>query len=261
MSDEALKAVDHEKGQETGDQIKYKVLQKIELSKRTGYCMSGKDGKSAKRYEFAGSTYAMQIKFKQGGEELTVFMLCELASSGLPANANCDEEVDTLDWVYGQDGRDSKISPASDEPRSSGGGSRRSEQQADQQNVDNGNRRAEPGRAASGQQANTWRHRNAEVRIIPDGNRRRIVFVSVNDRQQKRGLKPGDEIFVGQRNGDKYEGTAFVHHRRCGRIPFQVSGEVRKRDTVIVLNGKRPRLGKGCSTGELVDVRLVFRRD
>lgn len=99
MNDEELQAFDVAKGREKGKSIPYKVLRKIELSKNAGYCISNKAPKGARRFAYEGITYALHIRFRQDGETIKLFMLCNRASSGLPAGYDCDRDVKTLDWV------------------------------------------------------------------------------------------------------------------------------------------------------------------
>lgn len=102
MNDEELQVFDRAKGYETGPSIPYKVLSKTVLSKSAGYCIARQAASGQRRYKHAASTYALQIRFRQNGQRIKTFMLCELASSGLPASYNCDREVTTLDWTIGQ---------------------------------------------------------------------------------------------------------------------------------------------------------------
>ncbi len=102
MNDEVLQVLDSAKGYETGPSIPYKVLSKTVLSKSAGYCIARQTSSEQRRYKHAASTYALHIRFRQNGQRIKTFMLCELASSGLPASLNCDEEVTTLDWTIGK---------------------------------------------------------------------------------------------------------------------------------------------------------------
>jgi len=97
MNDEELRAFDVAKGEEVGNALTYRVLSKLELRRDEGYCVSSK-APAKRHYKYQGSTYALHIAFRHRGQPQKVHMICEMASSGLPAAYNCDREVKTLTW-------------------------------------------------------------------------------------------------------------------------------------------------------------------
>lgn len=100
MQDEDLRSVDFATGQESGESIPYKTVARYDLRRTAGYCVSNDVPKGgSNQFAYLGTTYALQISFRHEGASLTLHMICDLASSGLPAAYNCDREVKTLDWT------------------------------------------------------------------------------------------------------------------------------------------------------------------
>lgn len=221
MNDEDLQAFDVAQGRETGPSISYKVLRKTVLSKNEGYCIANRAPAGQRRYNYAATTYALHIRFRQGGQRIKTFMLCEMASSGLPAAYNCDRDVTTLNWTIGK----TAAAP---------GGKR-------------------PGHA--------WFHNGSEVKIIATGGGgRRIVFVAPNAQLSDIGVGPGDVLFEGRRKGNRYVGRAFVYSRNCRAKSFGVRGRVQEGERRVVVSGRKPVRGRNCRTRYREDVSLIFNR-
>jgi aspartyl protease family protein len=54
------------------------------------------------------------------------------------------------------------------------------------------------------------------------------------------GVLPGTLLFRGTRSGYTYSGTTYLFSRRCGAIPYQVTGTVSADDQHVVLRGNAP---------------------
>ncbi len=227
MNDEQLQVFDLHRGRETGQVIPYKVLRKTTLSKSAGYCIANKAPRGQRRFKFGAENYALHIRFRQNGRTIKTFMVCEMASSGLPAAYNCDREVTTVNWTIGK---------TASAPSGNGNG-----------NVN----------TATGPR---WMHNGSRVRIVADGGRRRIVFVTPNDRLTNRGAASGDPVFVGRRKGNRYIGKAYVYSKRCPTVSYNVSGRVHAGEAKVVVTGRRPVRNRRCKTTYRQDVRLVFDR-
>jgi hypothetical protein len=226
MSDEELRAIDTANGRETGRAIPYKVLRKFELRKTAGFCIAKNAPKGQRRYPHSATTYALQIRFRQNGQRIKAFMLCEMASSGLPASYNCDREVQTLDWIA------------------------RSETAA-----------ADTKQGSRKRSAVRWMHNGSQVRIVAEGRRRRVVFVRPNERLAALGVTAGDPVFEGSRDGDRYFGQAFVYSKNCATRTYKVDGRVHKGERRVVVFGRKPIADRDCRTDYRKDVRLVFDRE
>jgi hypothetical protein len=225
MNDEQLQAFDVAKGRETGRVIPYKVLRRTTLSKSAGYCIANKAPRGQRRYNHAAESYALHIRFRQNGQTIKTFMVCEMASSGLPAAYDCDREVTTLNWSIGK----TAAAPSGNGNAHNAGGPR-------------------------------WMHNGSRVRIVADGRRRRIVFVTPNERLANKGVAPGDPVFVGRRKANRYIGKAYVYSKRCPTVSYGVRGRVHTGEARVVVTGRRPVRNRGCKTAYRQDVRLVFDR-
>lgn len=98
MEAEGLRELDPAAGDAHGRDLSYKVLARMPLARREGYCLSGKT--QPRRYDHSAETYVLHVSLRAAdGEIRRVFLICEEAGDGLPAAANCDKEVRTRDWV------------------------------------------------------------------------------------------------------------------------------------------------------------------
>jgi len=223
MNDDELRGFDSAKGREVGRPIAYKVLRKTVLSKSAGYCIANQAPRGQRRFNHAASAYALNIRFRHNGQRIKTFMLCEMASSGLPAGYDCDREVTTVNWTIGKT--------------------------------------AAPDAAAPEKPAGpVWVYNGSKMRIVAEGPRRRIVFVAPNARLAKKGVAPGDVLFDGQRDGDRYVGKAFAYDKKCKAKSNNVSGRVEIGDRRIIISNRKPIANKRCRTAFRQDVRLVFER-
>jgi len=226
MNDEKLHEIDVGNGRETGRAIAYKVLDRFELRKTAGFCIARNAPKGGRRFSYTASTYALRIRFRRNGQKIETYMLCEMASSGLPASYNCDRDVQTLDWKT-------------------------------------------PGKAVThnsetkGQQSSPvrWLHNGSQVRIVAEGNRRRIVYVRPSRRLANIGVAKGDPVFEGTREGNRYIGQAFVYSKKCATRKFKVDGRVHDGERRVVVFGRKPIRDRDCRTDYRKDVRLVFDRE
>lgn len=222
MNDDELRGFDSARGREVGHAIPYKVLRKTVLSKSAGYCIADKAPRGQRRFNHAATTYALQIRFRQKGQRIKTFMLCEMASSGLPASYDCDREVTTVNWTIGKTATNSG---APDKPAGT-----------------------------------IWVYKGSQLRIVADGPRRRIVFVAPNQSLTDMGVAPGDVLFEGRREGNRYNGRAYVYTKRCRAKGYNVSGRVLPGESRVVVSGRKPISNRKCRTAYRQDVRLVFDR-
>ena len=222
MNDEELRAFDSTEGREVGRSIPYKVLGRAVLSKSKGYCIANQAPRGQRRFDHAATTYALQVRFRRNGQRIKTFMLCEMASSGLPAGYDCDREVTTVNWTIGKS--------------------------------------ASGQEAQKTTQASVWLYNGSKMRIVADGARRRIEFETPNARLADNGVVRGDILFEGRREDDRYIGKAYAYKKNCRAKPYSVSGRVEIGERRVVVAGRKPVLNKRCGIAFRQDVRLVFDR-
>ena len=98
MEAEGLRELDPAGSDGQGRDLSYKVLARMSLARREGYCLSGT--RQPQRYNHSAETYILHVSLRAAnGEIRRVFLICDEAGDGLPAAANCDKEVRTRDWV------------------------------------------------------------------------------------------------------------------------------------------------------------------
>ncbi|MGI9522453.1 MAG: hypothetical protein ACR2PG_12470 [Hyphomicrobiaceae bacterium] len=212
--------------------IPYRVREKAVLEERRGYCLAEDHrGSREKRYNYAFSKYVLKIEFRLDGHVVETTLLCEMASSGLPAAFSCAREVETLNW-----------SMAAQAPPS----------------IDKGMH--SPDVQKPGVRGGTlWFHEGSVVRITADGMRRRITFERPHTKLTGRGASPGKILFEGRRNGNRYNGTAYVFTKSCGKFGYDVLGIVKKGETQLQLEGRAPRLDSTCNLLGYRSSKLEFR--
>ena len=96
--------------------------------------------------------------------------------------------------------------------------------------------------------------------IATGGGGRRIVFVAPNARLSDIGVGPGDVLFEGLREGNRYVGRAFVYSRNCRAKSYRVRGRVQEGERRVVVSGRKPVRGRNCRTRYREDVSLIFNR-
>ncbi len=207
MWDEGLSASDDA----NQTQIPYTTLKDTVLSRREGYCLS-----KGQKFGFAAKTYVRRIKFKHQGQSYEVDMLCEMASDGLPAAFSCEKEVVTLDTLQNGGGGDG----TSGSGNSSGSG---------------------------GSSTALWAHNGSLMRLDANGKSRTFSYENPRPGMRKAGAKPGDVVFEGERDGQRYYGTAYIYSKSCGRQGYAVEGRVTAGDRGVILEGEAPVLDSGCN--------------
>jgi hypothetical protein len=80
------------------------------------------------------------------------------------------------------------------------------------------------------------------LEAMPDTSSRVLYVYRPSSAMSAMGAHPGDLFFSGRRNGDRYEGTAYVYAGRCGKFPYPVTGSVENGDQTIVISGRKPNI-------------------
>ncbi len=97
MEAEALREMNPVSGESDGKSLTYKVLSRVALARREGYCVGMAN--TSQRYGHRAETYLLEVTFQsEEGQSRRIYLLCEEASDGLPASENCAKEVTTEDW-------------------------------------------------------------------------------------------------------------------------------------------------------------------
>ena len=211
MQDEVLQTAQDERSGNS-QSLRYRIEEKIVLSKSEGYCQS-----RGQRFNYGATLYVLKISLLDQGLRTRVSMLCELAASGLPASYNCDKDVRTLNWKIARQNTPSSSQGQSYQPPASSpvGGS-------------------------------LWNHNGSTVKLTANGARRQFAYEHPRSGMRKRGVRRGDVLFEGSRDGEIYSGTAYIFTRRCGKVGYDVLGTVRNNDTEIVMRGNAPRFNASC---------------
>lgn len=103
-----------------------------------------------------------------------------------------------------------------------------------------------------------WSHDGSEVGLLAAGNARE--FVVTTPRADLAGVVlPGDRIFTGVKEGERYRGQARVLGDACGNGEFDVAGPVLDGGHRVDLEGNRVRAGAGCPSPGTEQVKLVFQ--
>ncbi len=104
-----------------------------------------------------------------------------------------------------------------------------------------------------------WNHNGSVMRLSADGNDRTLTYEKPSKTMRNAGVTSGTVLFDGQRNGNRYSGTARVFSKYCELpLEYRVSGTV-KNEKTIVMTGKREVFAKGCkATGRYTTDKLTF---
>ena len=103
-------------------------------------------------------------------------------------------------------------------------------------------------------QPTLWEHNGSVVYLVARGSPREFYYKEPRPGMLEAGARPGSLLFRGTSESGRYVGTAFIFDRRCGQIPYQVSGPILDDYQRVVLTGQAPRVGANCSIrGYLAD--------
>jgi hypothetical protein len=107
-----------------------------------------------------------------------------------------------------------------------------------------------------------WNHNGSQMRLTASGQQRTITYELPRSGIAAQGVRPGTVLFEGTLTegsvGD-YSGTAYVFSARCGRMAYEVSGELQNDGTQIALSGQAPRRDQStCETRGYRDDNLIF---
>lgn len=100
------------------------------------------------------------------------------------------------------------------------------------------------------------------MRLVANGNQRVFIYETPSRKMYNAGIRRGQVLFDGYRQGQKYYGTARVFSKNCRYdIDYKVSGNVYDGPKVM-LQGSREsydtRNGQCRPTGRITTDKLVF---
>jgi serine/threonine protein kinase len=91
-----------------------------------------------------------------------------------------------------------------------------------------------------------------------DLGRRRFLYETPNNQMLNIGVQPGTVLFEGTRIGQRYQGTAYVFSKTCGRAGFVVIGDVSSDDRIVTLVGNAPLRDLQCRITNHENVSWIF---
>jgi hypothetical protein len=108
-----------------------------------------------------------------------------------------------------------------------------------------------------------WDHNGSQMRLTASGQARTIIYEVPRSGIVSQGVEPGTVLFEGNISeggvGD-YSGTAYVFSKRCGRLAYEVTGELQNDGTQIALRGQTPRRDRStCEVLEYREDNLIFK--
>lgn len=92
----------------------------------------------------------------------------------------------------------------------------------------------------SAEPASLWMHNGSIVALYAQGHHRAFRYRSPRKGLRQSGVRTGTLLFDGVRSGDGYVGMAYVFSRRCGAVPYPVSGGPSADEHRLVLIGVAP---------------------
>ena len=104
-----------------------------------------------------------------------------------------------------------------------------------------------------------WDHDGSVVYLLALGAAREFHYREPRAGMVEAGARSGALLFRGTVANGQFAGTAFIFDRRCGQLPYPVSGPILDHDERVVLTGEAPLFGAKCRVqGHFTEV-LEFR--
>jgi hypothetical protein len=100
--------------------------------------------------------------------------------------------------------------------------------------------------SVGGPSESLWDYEGSTLVLITDGMQRKFYYETPRPGLVAIGVQRGTLFFVGQQQGRAYRGIARVFSKRCGAIPYPVSGEISEDSRTILVRGKAPSLDGKC---------------
>lgn len=105
--------------------------------------------------------------------------------------------------------------------------------------------------------ASYWTLGESEVGLVANGNNRTLIYTAPATGLLQ-SVRPGDVVFEGRKEGDRYVGRARVLGDPCGSDPFDVSGPITAGGLKVEVSGTRTRQGPACANSGTAIVTMRF---
>jgi hypothetical protein len=118
-----------------------------------------------------------------------------------------------------------------------------------------------PAPATAAPQRSYWAHNGSTIYLVANGNSRELYYDKPIAGMVAAGAQPGTLLFSGRYAGGNYVGTAYVfnkYNKRCGPLPYAVSGPVTNDFEKITMQGSKPIADANCSVTREAPDTLVF---
>src|SRR5207244_4202138 len=110
---------------------------------------------------------------------------------------------------------------------------------------------------AQSQTPSLWDHNGSTVSLVAKGTARIFLYETPRAGLPE-GVRPGTVLFDGRRDGNFYDGTAYVFSSRCEPKGYHVRGPVSADDRQVILQGRVPVRDSNCQVVGYRDDRLEF---
>jgi hypothetical protein len=105
-----------------------------------------------------------------------------------------------------------------------------------------------------------WTHNGSVMTFEDASSSLEIDYLEPRDAMMSVGVRTGTMLFLGTKDGDKIEGSAWMFHPLCGPLRYEVEGQYFNNGSRVVLTGLSPRVSSNCELiGQVPDV-LRFER-
>jgi hypothetical protein len=104
-----------------------------------------------------------------------------------------------------------------------------------------------------------WAHNGSVLYLIANGRSRELYYDTPKPGLVTAGATPGSLLFKGTFQNGTYSGTAYIFNKRCGTVPYQVSGPVSNDFESVTMQGDAPSgLDANCNPTKYVADTLQF---
>jgi hypothetical protein len=105
-----------------------------------------------------------------------------------------------------------------------------------------------------------WSHNGSIMSLSERNNNVEMDYVQPRPGMLQVGVRASTPLFIGQRDGDAVEGTAYLFDPTCGPVGYEVKGQYLSGGKTLILSGKSPRLNRYCQEIRLTAEALRFER-
>jgi hypothetical protein len=105
-----------------------------------------------------------------------------------------------------------------------------------------------------------WKHNGSVMSLSERRGNLEIAYVQPRPGMFAVGVRANTTLFLGQKEGDQVEGTAYLFDSNCGPFGYQVKGQFFNGNDGLVLSGMSPRISRNCEVTKEVPEALRFER-